>query len=160
MASGIKGAETEERVGNTLYASWVEGGKSGSLLEHVRVREPAGKQRHGFLADRMSVKSDRWIVPEPAFTNSFCIPDLARGEWLKARHLCLLTSTWFIDPPPVLDRAFEAPSDGQGCLALLLFRKHVTTACGSCCPRCFGRVTPGYFQGSGGTNRTNATMRR
>lgn len=33
MASGIEGAETEERVGDTLYASWVEGGKPGSLLE-------------------------------------------------------------------------------------------------------------------------------
>jgi hypothetical protein len=33
MASGIEGAETEQRVGDTLYASWVEGGKPGSLLE-------------------------------------------------------------------------------------------------------------------------------
>jgi hypothetical protein len=33
MASGIEGAETEEKVGDTLYASWEAGGKPGSLLE-------------------------------------------------------------------------------------------------------------------------------
>lgn len=33
MASGIKGAETEQRVGDTLYASWKAGGQRGSLLQ-------------------------------------------------------------------------------------------------------------------------------
>jgi hypothetical protein len=33
MSSGIKGAETEESVGDTLVASWQQGGKRGSLLE-------------------------------------------------------------------------------------------------------------------------------
>jgi hypothetical protein len=33
MASGIQGAETEEKVGDTLFASWNAGGKPGTLLE-------------------------------------------------------------------------------------------------------------------------------
>ena len=33
MASGIRGAETEKKVGDTLVASWQAGGKSGTLLE-------------------------------------------------------------------------------------------------------------------------------
>lgn len=33
MASGIKGAETETKVGDTLYASWKAGGQPGTLLE-------------------------------------------------------------------------------------------------------------------------------
>jgi hypothetical protein len=33
MASGIKGAETERKVGDTLVASWQASGKQGSLLE-------------------------------------------------------------------------------------------------------------------------------
>jgi hypothetical protein len=36
MASGIKGAETEEKVGDTLVASWQAGGKRGSLLQWGR----------------------------------------------------------------------------------------------------------------------------
>jgi hypothetical protein len=37
MASGIEGAETEERVGDTLVASWEQGGKPGTLLEWAQV---------------------------------------------------------------------------------------------------------------------------
>ena len=33
MASGIEGAETEEKVGDTLYASWEASAQSESLLE-------------------------------------------------------------------------------------------------------------------------------
>lgn len=33
MASGIEGAETEERVGDVLVASWQEAGQPGTLLE-------------------------------------------------------------------------------------------------------------------------------
>lgn len=33
MASGIQGAETEEKVGDTLYASWQESSQETSLLE-------------------------------------------------------------------------------------------------------------------------------
>lgn len=33
MASGIEGAETEEQVGDTLYASWKQSAQSESLLE-------------------------------------------------------------------------------------------------------------------------------
>ena len=33
MASGIEGAETEEQVGDTLYASWEQSGKQDTLLE-------------------------------------------------------------------------------------------------------------------------------
>lgn len=37
MSSGIEGAETEERVGDVLVASWEESGKRDSLLEWARV---------------------------------------------------------------------------------------------------------------------------
>lgn len=33
MATGIKGAGTEEKVGDTLYASWQQSSKQDSLLE-------------------------------------------------------------------------------------------------------------------------------
>jgi hypothetical protein len=33
MASGIKGAETEEKVGDTLYASWKQSSQQDTLLE-------------------------------------------------------------------------------------------------------------------------------
>jgi hypothetical protein len=33
MASGIKGAETEEKVGDTLYASWKASSQEETLLE-------------------------------------------------------------------------------------------------------------------------------
>jgi hypothetical protein len=33
LASGIEGAETEEKVGDTLYASWRQSSQSDSLLE-------------------------------------------------------------------------------------------------------------------------------
>lgn len=35
-ASGIKGAETEEQIGDVLVASWEESGKQDSLLEWAR----------------------------------------------------------------------------------------------------------------------------
>ena len=37
MSSGIEGAETETKVGDTLVASWEAGGKQGSLLEWAQV---------------------------------------------------------------------------------------------------------------------------
>jgi hypothetical protein len=37
MASGIEGAETEEKVGDTLVASWQQSGKSGTLLEWAQL---------------------------------------------------------------------------------------------------------------------------
>lgn len=37
QASGIKGAETEMKVGDTLVASWEAGGKPVSLLEWAQV---------------------------------------------------------------------------------------------------------------------------
>ena len=33
MATGIKGAETEEKVGDTLYASWEQSSQETTLLE-------------------------------------------------------------------------------------------------------------------------------
>lgn len=35
-ASGIEGAETEEKVGDTLYASWEQSSQQESLLEWAR----------------------------------------------------------------------------------------------------------------------------
>jgi hypothetical protein len=37
MASGIKGAETERKVGDTLVASWEQSGKQGTLLEWAQL---------------------------------------------------------------------------------------------------------------------------
>jgi hypothetical protein len=37
LASGIKGAETEEKVGDTLYASWQESSQETSLLDWAQV---------------------------------------------------------------------------------------------------------------------------
>jgi hypothetical protein len=36
MASGIEGAETEEKEGDTLYASWEQSSQQDSLLEWAR----------------------------------------------------------------------------------------------------------------------------
>jgi hypothetical protein len=37
MDSGIKGAETERKVGDTLVASWEQSGKQNTLLERTQL---------------------------------------------------------------------------------------------------------------------------
>lgn len=37
MATGIQGAETEEKVGDTLYASWQQSSQETSLLEWAQI---------------------------------------------------------------------------------------------------------------------------
>ena len=67
MASGIEGAETEEQVGDTLYASWEQSVASPT-------RSSSGLRRSA--------------RPEPSAKRRVCSDDLRDGQCRRARGYC------------------------------------------------------------------------